>query len=140
MPRRKYPWSVEELRRFAEKEDGRTRNRRVRRADAIQQMIGNLPDGMLFVGGFEAMRAYHEAQTSYITGCFVGCILLCQVAVEHTLERQRSKLLTPFLGVERSSSTRSEISPRTRSRCCFAEGGRLLYQMKRPRDGALILS
>jgi hypothetical protein len=85
MPTLKHPFSREALARLALKEDGRSLKRRVRRAAAIQKMIGVVPDGMLFYGGFEAMQAYREAQATFINGCFIGCVLLCQVAVEHTL-------------------------------------------------------
>ena len=41
--------------------------------------------GRLFVGGHEAAVAFNEAAFAYVSGLYLGCVLLVQTCLEHTL-------------------------------------------------------
>lgn len=41
--------------------------------------------GYMLLGGHTSLYAMHEATAAYVTGSFLGCILLAQCCVEHTL-------------------------------------------------------
>jgi hypothetical protein len=40
---------------------------------------------MMFVGGVFAARAYQEAIVCYLDACFIACVVLCQIVLEHSL-------------------------------------------------------
>lgn len=56
------------FRRMVVKDYARTRNQRVRRALTVENMIGARPEGIMFVGGQEAMRATTRRKRPTSTG------------------------------------------------------------------------
>jgi len=65
-------------------QDRLTRPDRSRRYQFLKRTFG--PDrDMLFFGGLFAAQAYQEALACYIDACFVACVVLCQIVLEHTL-------------------------------------------------------
>ncbi len=51
----------------------------------LTSLTGEEPREMIFYGGFVAGHAYGESQAAYINGCFIACVILCQIVLEHTL-------------------------------------------------------
>jgi hypothetical protein len=46
------------------------------------------PRHLLIPGGFVPAQAFEEARWCYVNGQFIGCVLLCQVVLEHILAGQ----------------------------------------------------
>lgn len=80
-PDRKAPSLPERALRDA---DERTLGGRAARLQALVA-LGEPEEGRLLFGGHLALYAFHEATASYVAGSFLGCILLTQVCLEHTL-------------------------------------------------------
>ena len=57
---------------------------RLERYKFIWQEFGP-PTDMLLGGGLLSLPAFLEIRHTYIEGCFLGCVLLVQVFVEHSL-------------------------------------------------------
>jgi hypothetical protein len=64
--------------------DAATRSERAERLQRLQAE-GEPPMGRLFPGGQEAAVAFNEAAFAYVSGIYLGCILLVQTCLEHNL-------------------------------------------------------
>jgi hypothetical protein len=79
----------EECGKWLEQEDGASRPVRLSRLALIVNEYGP-PRHLLIPGGFVPAQAFEEARWCYVNGQFIGCVLLCQVVLEHILAGQFS--------------------------------------------------
>jgi len=77
----------EECSKWIEEEDVASRPLRLSRLALIANEYGP-PRHLLIPGGFVPAQAFEEARWCYVNGQFIGCVLLCQVVLEHILAGQ----------------------------------------------------
>jgi hypothetical protein len=76
--------SDDELLRWLEEDEARTRPSRVERLRLLVEEYGSEGELRWFPGQV-TYWAFNEARLAYLQGLFLACILLCQVCVEHVL-------------------------------------------------------
>ncbi len=74
----------EECTQWLEEEDSASRPFRTSRLAFVVNAYG-APRHLLIPGGYVPYRAFEEARWCYVNGHFIGCVLLCQVMLEHIL-------------------------------------------------------
>ena len=77
----------EECTQWLEQEDAASRATRISRLAFVANEYGP-PRHLLIPGGFVPVQAFEEARWCYVNGQFIGCVLLCQVMLEHILAGQ----------------------------------------------------
>ena len=77
----------EECTQWLEQEDAASRPTRISRLAFVANEYGP-PRHLLIPGGFVPAHAFEEARWCYVNGQFIGCVLLCQVILEHILAGQ----------------------------------------------------
>jgi hypothetical protein len=74
----------EDCAQWLEQEEIASRHLRISRLAFIANEYGP-PRHLLFPGGFVPVQAFEEARWCYVNGQFIGCVLLCQIVLEHIL-------------------------------------------------------
>ena len=77
----------EECTQWLKQEDVASRPIRISRLAFVTNEYGP-PRHLLIPGGFVPAHAFEEARWCYVNGQFIGCVLLCQVVLEHILAGQ----------------------------------------------------
>ncbi len=70
---------------WLETDEAESRHHRAERLRLLLGEYGEEGGIQLFPGGLVSRMAFEEARLAYLHGVFLGCIMLCQVCVEHML-------------------------------------------------------
>ncbi len=76
---------ADELVAWLEADEASSRPYRAGRLRLLIDEYGDEGEIRLFPGGPASVEAFQEARLAYLHGLFLGCVVLCQVCVEHML-------------------------------------------------------